>query len=209
MDSKKGEDMKGVKPIEMEQKAAQEAWKEYRDATIKGGFVKEYYELKNLYRQLAKGRKIIDIRECIKQAGLNLKNEPRLAIASLGYDKEIRVQRRMRAGQFAIMDFISSGRHWDKFSRIRFAPPYLPEWKMPLTDQEKTLYDLPELTARIPIVPPRFMPKVKDLRPYFVLWEVKDWHAKPKDPFLLKKIGENSFVVLGAWDLTPLERMFL
>lgn len=201
--------MKGVKPIEMEKQAAQGAWKEYRDATVDGGFVKEYYELKNLYRQLAKGRKIIDIRECIKQAGLNIKNEPRLAIASLGYDKEIRVHRIMRAGRFTQMDFISSRRHWDKFSQIRFAPPYLPEWATPLTEEEKKQWEMPELTARIPIVPPRFMPRVKDLRPYFVLWEIKNWQTKPQDPFLLKKIGDNSFVRLGAWDLTPLEKMFL
>ncbi|KKL76663.1 hypothetical protein LCGC14_2042670 [marine sediment metagenome] len=50
-----------------------------------------------------------------------------------------------------------------------------------------------------------------DLKNYYILWEVKLWEILPevKDPFLLKRISQNMFVILGAWDITELERAII
>ena len=39
-----------------------------------------------------------------------------------------------------------------------------------------------------------------------MLWEVDEWSAAPdKDPFLLRRITPNMFVIVAAWELTDLE----
>ena len=50
-----------------------------------------------------------------------------------------------------------------------------------------------------------------DLSGYYILWEVRDWKDLPetKDPLLLKRITENLFVILGAWELTDLEQSII
>jgi len=46
---------------------------------------------------------------------------------------------------------------------------------------------------------------------YYILWESKEWEDLPetKDPFLLKRLSENLFVILGSWDLTDLEQSII
>lgn len=54
--------------------------------------------------------------------------------------------------------------------------------------------------------------KVKLLPPYmgsdyYILWEVDEWKkVPPVDPYLLRRITSNFFVVLAGWNLTELER---
>ena len=42
---------------------------------------------------------------------------------------------------------------------------------------------------------------------YFVLFEVAEWNEVPvaKDPYLLKRINANAFVVLAEWDVSEVE----
>jgi hypothetical protein len=64
--------------------------------------------------------------------------------------------------------------------------------------------------TKVPIIPAELMPE-GSLTNYYVLWEVKEWEElpEPKDPYLLKRISENLFVVLGAWEITDLERAII
>jgi hypothetical protein len=65
---------------------------------------------------------------------------------------------------------------------------------------------LMKLEAPVPLVPAKFLPKnLTD--DYYTLWEVDVWkRVAPTDPYLLKRITNNIFVVLAGWDLTPLEK---
>jgi hypothetical protein len=64
--------------------------------------------------------------------------------------------------------------------------------------------------AMVPVVPPRF--RVRGWRGSFVLFE-PEWaeHTPPApiDPALIQHLRGDLFVVLGVWDLTPLERAVL
>jgi len=72
--------MKSVKPIVVPRRIARIKWKEYVEASkVRGdAYLKE---LRGLYYHLKEDRKVIDIFEAFKFAGLNEKHEPKLAIA--------------------------------------------------------------------------------------------------------------------------------
>ena len=62
----------------------------------------------------------------------------------------------------------------------------------------------------VPIVPPRFRPRLRRLRHCHVLWEVEEWtRVPPRDPALLRHIRGDLWAVLSVWDLTDLERYVL
>ena len=205
--------MKGVRAVGMDKKKAKEAWVEYRDALKSGrvkNFITDYYRLKRLYHILSTGKKIIDLRKCFMAAGWNDKNEPRLAICSLGFEKRVQAIISPTTSATSEITFVAQTKpinswnpfnSWKRNARISLA---MPPFKEPKPQARR------ELIAPIPIVPPRYLPPAKDLREYFILWEVPDWHALPKrDPLLLKRIGDFTFVVLAAWDMTPLEQAML
>lgn len=67
--------------------------------------------------------------------------------------------------------------------------------------------------ARVPEVPADVRPKTGQLKEWFILWEVDDWSEEPfladppRDPYLLKQIGDTDlYAVLAEWDLTEVER---
>lgn len=61
--------------------------------------------------------------------------------------------------------------------------------------------------ARVPTVPLHLRPR-GDLGSYAILWEA-EWESMPIDPFLLRRVTADWFVVVAHWDLTPLERMVM
>ena len=59
--------------------------------------------------------------------------------------------------------------------------------------------------AITPMIPAYLRPR-HALDNYHILWEA-DWHAIPRDPYLLRRIGDaDLWLVLAAWDLTEVER---
>jgi hypothetical protein len=67
------------------------------------------------------------------------------------------------------------------------------------------------LKAMAPTIPPALRPP-HHLRNYHLLWEA-EWTVgsmiPPGDPALLKHLGGDMFAVLAVWDLSPLERAAL
>ena len=68
--------------------------------------------------------------------------------------------------------------------------------------------------ALVPLVPADVRPSGQ-LRNYFILWEVEQWSdrrigAKPDiDPYLLRHLAGDLYVVEAEWDLTELERAIM
>jgi len=157
-----------------------------------------FEDLKKLYYQLSKGKKIIDIYEAFKFAGLNEKEEPRLAIACADL-KIIQFEKRGNgAGRFEEESWGGSKSDVD-----------LPEgtFKNFKNKEGATfLADPIRIRTKVPIICGKNIPNKGDLKKYFVLWEVEKWDIPVKDPFLLKRVTKNLFIVIDKWNLTKLEQ---
>jgi hypothetical protein len=57
-------------------------------------------------------------------------------------------------------------------------------------------------------VPPTLRPAAK-LENYFILFEVEQWEAYPRDPFLLKQVVGPIYMIIAEWELTELEAELL
>ena len=156
------------------------------------------------------GKQFIDVYEVMKKAGLNKNNEPRLAIARADIHQVYLEKQDSGTFRFCMEKGWNKGGLSDdvllpqksfnvKWERLLRADG-TPSWEI----KDK------ELVTKVPIIPVDLMPE-GDLSSYYILWEVKEWNKlpEPKDPFLLKRISENLFVILGAWDITELERAII
>lgn len=187
-----------LKTIEMSKEDAQKEWEAYRDVlhTRKEKYIANLY---SCLSQMRRGRKIIDVFEVIKEAGVNEKEQPKLAIVRADVGTAYFFARKEGAGKFSHSNYKGSYAKSD----ISLPKGTFPEWK--LRGKENDPYWWDAIKTKVPIVPAQFLPK-GSLEGYHVLWEVDDWEIVPTDPILLKRITDNLFAVLGVWDLTPLEQ---
>lgn len=175
-----------MKPEEASQKLG-----EVRDA-LRYKFDKEYDQLERAYKQVAKGRAVINLRNAILDSPTFENGLPKLAIARADQSK-VHVRRNWDRLTF------SCG-HWRQRSpTLRFEFNNLPR-------KEKSL----DAETLVPMIPPaarKIAGYRRSLEKMFVLWEVEEWlPTPPVDPYLLAHIGGDLYAVLAAWDLTPIER---
>jgi len=154
-------------------------------------------QMKQTYQFLARGKKIIDIFDVMQKGGVE-KGLPRLAIAKAHRKRVIFVKRTNGRGSFG---------HGEKgyYEGEVILPSGTFRWKDKIEDRRM------HYKAKVPIIPASLYPE-GDLKDFWILWEVENWRKitiPPKDPFLLKRISKNLFAILGAWDLTPLERALI
>lgn len=193
---------------------AKEKWQEYcqhlrdnkhdPDPTIE--------QLKDIYYQLSKGRQVIDVWESMKLGGKNEFDQPILAIAR-AHRKEVIFQKREGgAGAF----WSDEGWRWgaSQYPMVAVPENTFNPWRVDNVEMtrfngtkyfQKKIIET-SMVAPVPIIPAEYRPEAK-LERYFILWEVEKWEKEPpRDPFLLRRLSSNLFVVLAAWDLTELER---
>lgn len=164
-----------VATITMPKDKALAAYREYREHLK----TKQDEGIMLGYKQLGKGRALINPREAIAKAGFDELGRPRLAIA------------RATAAVQRWYSFVSNG-HFELEPRWTFQVAAI-------TNKWNTY------TAQVPLIPPRLRPGETQLRNYWILWEA-DWKEAPRDPMLLKKLTGDLYVVLATWELTDLER---
>jgi hypothetical protein len=157
-------------------------------------------ELKKLYLGLSKGKKVIDIYEAFKFAGLNEKNQPKLAIVKANAKKVYFFKYSKGACKFSD--------NFSIYNRSKFdvsIPEGIicEEW-----EKENNFIKKDRLSAVVPIIIADKMP-IGKLGNYYILWEVKNWEEVPKDPLLLKRITKNLFIVMEKWNLTKLEQALI
>jgi hypothetical protein len=162
--------------------AALRQYKAHRDR-----YDRRDWEIERIYREIAKGRKVISAFESIRNAGVDERGRPRLAL--------------MRADQPSVIC-----NYWyerevvfrsDDFSRARDRYITVP-W--PGRPRRET----PSARALAPRIPPQYRPASSELHKYHLLWEAS-WSDVPVDPILLKRLSRDAWIVLAAWDLTPVE----
>jgi len=146
-------------------------------------------EITRIYRAIAKGKKVISVQDAIVRGGIDGRGRPRLAI--------------MRADQ----QFVRCHMWYSDevvFTNERRSNAADWHFKIPWPTKDRPGSSRETLRAQLPRIPPQYRPAADKLSDYHILWEA-DWTAIPRDPYLLKRIGKDAWVVLAAWDLTDVE----
>lgn len=154
-------------------------------------------EIQKAYRLIAQGKVVIQALESIRAAGLNDQKLPKLAI-SRATDTRCHLDTR------------SDG--WCQFSSERYSRwaqtrrrINLPEGSFPGIHVRSRENNHRSHVAIVPLVPVHLRPK-QALAEYHILFEAEWRLAVPKDPMLLRRIGQaDLWLVVAAWDLTAVE----
>lgn len=175
---------------------AEEKYREYRNAP-KNAMTKLYKDAATLYYQIKKGKKIIEINKIIKAGGIHNNGHPKLAIAKAS--TKIITCFYYQDGDVKYLNSVNGWRTKEFASDVVLSK-CLPEFKL------DNRWDKLALTAPVPLVPPKHLPKILT-NDYYILWEVDEWKMiAPTDPYLLKRLTKTHFIVVAAWDLTEVEK---
>ena len=208
-----------IEKIQMPKEKAKEEWKAY-NKSIKGRHDKYLEDMKKCMYQLSQGKALIDINKVMEKAGVTKNYEPKLAIARADW-KEAHFHKKDSGRGF----FSRDAKSWFTKSDgdIDLPPETFVQWlrgkqDLKLTSGEVHKIDRSEewaipkaqIKTKVPIVPVQLLPG-GNLSEYYILWEAEKWEELPKqdDPLLLKRITENLFVILSAWEVTPLEQSII
>lgn len=175
-----------VSPLNVTKAQAIEALKEYR--AHRSVYDRRDWEIERIYRQIARGKTVISVNDAIVRGGIDELGRPRLAIMRADQETVI-----CSAWMRTEVIFTNEGR--SRAADWHFRIPWPDRAAFPSSAR---------LTARLPRIPPQHRPPANKLSKYHVLWEA-DWTALPRDPMLLRRIGQDAWIVLAAWDLTDVE----
>lgn len=189
-----------VPTMTMPKTQAIEAYREYREAVRLNPESRRDQITMMGYRAMARGKAILNIHEALKAGGLDDRHRPKLALGCANWRfcwfRFDYYGPRFQSGQ-------SLYGRWASRRKI-VLPQNVIGWPWPRRrDGQHGIGDV-QARAITPTIPPRLRP-AGDLRHYHILWEAA-WEQVPTDPILLRHLDGPLYVVLGMWDLTPLER---
>jgi hypothetical protein len=156
------------------------------------------------YRQLSLGMQVISLQDTIRAGGEDDQQRPRLAIARAD-EQTIRMARRAD-GSVTFEGGWQRADHRDPRTRRNVSVPAGTLSRLP-DRQNGWAGETVFANATVPIVPPRLRPGT--LERYHILWEAEWRRVAPRDPALLRALGDGLYAVLAVWDLTELERAVL
>jgi hypothetical protein len=169
---------------------AREHYKNYRAAVKADKATRDDLMLYRAYRALVRGQKLIDINAAIGVGGIDAHGRPRLAIC------------RADAAQ-VFLNVWGDGAHFAS-SQFRHRPA------TDVTVPATAFLARPGIgatgQAALPSIPPQYRPDPATLADHHLLWEAEWRPVPPGDPMLLKHVDGPFYVVLAAWDMTPLEQ---
>ncbi len=206
-----------VEMLAMPQKKAQEEFEALRQLLKQDQRRRKdqiYRDFQAVYGHLRYGKKIIDIYDSFKKAGLNEDGDPRLAICRADA-KECYCQKHEDGS--AIFSLDRNIDYWDP-ARKTLNDVKLPsgtfQWqkKDPSHSLHRWNIKNERVKTIVPIIPAKILVnEVKVLlKNFHIIWEVPEWKpVPPKDPILVKQLTPNLFGVLATWDLTELERAII
>ena len=195
-----------IEKIQMPKDRAKAEWKIY-NILIKKRHDKYLEEMKNCMYQLSQGKSLIDIYKVMEKAGVNKNYQPRMAISRADWKEVYFTKTDEGRGCFT-----NKGSDWASKSEgdIDLQPRTFMQWVRSKDNDGKDIsWNIAnqKCKTKVPIIPAHLMPE-GNLTVYYILWEVQRWEDLPeqKDPLLLKRITENLFVILSAWEVTALEQ---
>ena len=157
-------------------------------------------EIASIYKTIAQGRTVIRALASIAAAGMHsggpYHNLPKLAIAPAEAERVI-WQPGRPAHRFQTQ-------RWARSNEARRCRVEIPAAMLPGIGS-----NWPRGKALIPQIPLHLRPK-RGLANYHIIWEAEWKPIPPGDPLLLRRIGEgDAWLVVAAWDLTPIEKAAL
>ena len=182
-----------VETLTVDRETAHQMWKKYQ--THRHNQSKIDADIERIYKVIAEGKVVINALASIVGAGLNAEKLPKLAIARADARTVfLNASSDGSATMASDMRYVTGRTAKNRFSAFqRGAFPGINTSKW-------------DCRALVPHIPPDIRPK-RGLQNYHVLWEVEVWEmVPPVDPMLLRRMGEDIWLVCGAWDLTPVER---
>lgn len=192
-----------VATIELDKETATARYKEYL-ATNRKLKSKEYSAARRAYRALSKGLKVIDIYAAFEKTGVkNDGSGPKLAIVRADAKEVIFIKGRDGSGRFCVPEQ-RSWRQPEKVSDVVMPAGVFPPWAIDPGTRWQLLDET--VSTNVPFVPPH-IEVAGAMQNYYILFEVEAWkkHRKVKDPYLLQRLNNNTFVVLAEWDVSPVE----
>jgi hypothetical protein len=189
---------------------ARRKYAEYRTAVESGRGDRQDRELMHAYHQLGLGRTVVSLGKAIRTAGTDAVGRPILAVANASARWCFFV---WAAGEYRSSDwshpasaFVSSYQEnpgWRTVSANRAT--WRGAFRFPREWFGFRLQN--DIRAQVPSVPVKHRPKAR-LDNYVILWEA-NWEEAPRDPYLLRRVTGDLFVVLAQWNLTDVERTVL
>ncbi len=173
-----------VEHIIVDRAKARELYREYKKHQFYSAPID--LEIQRTYKVLAQGRTVIQAIKSIEVAGLGEDRMPKVAIA--------------RADAKTCYWMTANGRGTFYSDNIYTRA----KQKQLRASFSGMTYQYPYGKAVVPIIPIHLRPK-RGLANYHILWQA-DWQSVPKDPYLLRRIGGDIWLVVAAWDLTEVER---
>jgi hypothetical protein len=171
-----------VQKLSMDQYQARDLYRTYQEN--RGHMTADDRAIAAIYKRIAQGKLVIRALASITAAGLDAVGLPKLAIMRADQRK---VQCHMSRDE---VTFVAGGSR-ARSMNVRCAMP-------------GAKWDNRDRVASVPLIPVHLRPR-KAIDKYHVLWEA-DWDQYPVDPYLLRRMGADAWVVVAAWDLTPVER---
>ena len=194
-----------ISKLKMPPKNAWNAYREYRKAIGKAGNQNDKTVMA-AYKALAKKKTVIDLVQVIRETGEFSNHMPKLAIARADYAGKVCFCWRNRWGD-VVFDIEGSLNYNRRNSTTRIRNRFFGFSDL----RGRNFEELREVEAKatIPLIPPQIRPPDSMLNKYWILWEAVWKIEPPKDPILLKHLGENLYAVVAEWDLTPIEQAIL
>lgn len=200
-----------VATVKVDKELATQKYKEYLEA-VKTRKAKEYNALRRTYRALSKGYKVIDIYKAFEDTDVGEDGRPKLAIVRADAKQVYFTKLAGGAGRFSRHRPNTWQRH-EMVSDVNLPAGIFKEWQpinpnKPITNWGN-IKDTESVT-NVPIVPASVtMPNAPEN--YYILFEVDKWSkiAPVRDPYLLQRINNNSFIVLAEWDVTEVEAIVM
>ncbi len=175
-----------VQALAVDKQVALEALKEYRAHRAK--WDKMDAEIARIYRAISRGNAVISVHDAIRAGGIDPQGRPHLAI--MRADQQFV---RCTAWRSEGIEFNDEGGH--RSGDLRF------EIQWPDRAVRDNAWGL---RAALPRIPPQHRPAAGELSKYHLLWEA-DWTDIPRDPYLLKRIGKDAWLVCAGWELSEVE----
>lgn len=183
--------MEGVQSLKVERDEARKMYLKY--LTHRNYQSPLDADIARIYKAIAAGKLVIAALSAIVKAGLGSDHYPKLAIARADAKKLY-----LQVGSQGACAMISDER-WlsPRMAKTRYA-----------AFEAGSFPGINGLTAAalVPHIPPDIRPR-RGIENYHVLFEAVWKHEAPVDPLLLRRLGGGDmWIVLGAWDLTDVER---
>lgn len=181
--------MMDVQNLQMDKDQARSLYQKYQEA--RSGMTPNDRAIAAIYKRIAQGKLVIRALASITAAGVGADNLPKLAIMRADTPK---VQCYSYDGKVSLTACRANGQRIYGYAKDRC-------FEIPIAGAKNSTRTR---VASVPLIPVHLRPR-KAIEKYHVLWEA-DWDQYPVDPYLLRRFGQDAWVVVAVWDLTPVER---